>query len=135
MATTAAIGYGATLTGATHTSQGQILRLSFPSVTVDDVDVSNMGATGAAREFLPGLIDYGTIDMDLVFEGAEWAALHTSLAARLAEAWTLTVPDGTATSVMAVSGYINSMGGEAPLGDKLTASITIKCTGVCSYTA
>jgi len=135
MATIAAVGHGATFGYTGHTAVAQMTRISFPSTTVDDVEVSSMDSTSAAREYLPGMIDYGTIDMDLVFEGSEWTTLHTALLSRTATTWTLTVPDGTATSIMAVSGYLNSLGGEAPLGEALTASATIKCTGVASFTA
>ena len=132
--TTAAVGYGATLTGATHTTCGQVDRLAFSGVTVDDVEVSHAGSTGAAKEFIPGMIDYGTMEMDLVFEGVEFDVLLATLAARTPQVWTITLADaGSAT--YSANGYINSLSVDAPHGDKISASVGIKCTGVGVFSA
>lgn len=133
--TTAAAGYGATLTSSSVTVT-QMTRVAFSGLAVTDVEVSNMSSTGAAKEFVPGMIDYGTIEADLMFEGAMSAAVGTQIAARDAtETWTLTVPDGTATTTFACAGYINSFNMDAPQDDAVTGTISIKCTGVGTFTA
>ena len=132
--TTAAVGYGSTLTGATTGAVAQVDRVAFSGVTVDDAETSHAGSTGAAKEFIPGMIDYGTIDADLVFEGVEMAAQFTNLAYRAAETWTLVLKDGTATATYSTSGYINSISLDAPHGDKITGNVGIKCTGVAVFT-
>ncbi len=121
-------GFGATLAGTTTTSVGQLRNISFPGLSVDDVDISNMDSPDAYKEFVAGMIDGGTVEFEGVWEVTDMAALYATAKSRVAEIWTITFPDsGTATFTF--TGYINSLGGSIPYDGEITMNGAIKITG------
>lgn len=133
------IGNGVTLKGQSSLTSGidEVIRIGFPDIDVEDIDISSMGIDTnvvAYRSFVPGLIDGGSIEVDLLYVPANAQALLAAVAST-PETWTITIPAvGTsATATFAVEGYIKGLGGDIPRGDKIAQTVTIKTSGVPTF--
>ena len=140
MTTQAAIGYGAILelwNGSAFAEIGEVTSLTPPNLSVDAVDATHMESEGAAKESIAGLIDYGEIkvEMNLVADSASDDLIRTLMVARGLVPWRITLPPLTdsPSHVLAGDGILTGYETEAPLDDKMTATLTIKVSGVVSY--
>ena len=127
-------GHGITLTGGTVGAVGNIISISGPDQSRDSIDISTMDSTSKAREFIAGLWDAGEVSVELNYDGTNVAtanSLSTAFQLGTAETWTIVFPD---TSTWAASGFITSLGHAIPHDDKVTQSLTIKFTGVATFT-
>lgn len=129
-------GNGATLTGQSNLTSGiaEIRRIGFPDLAVDDIDVTSMGTSTTPtthRSFVPGLIDPGRIEVDLLYAPGNHSSVLAAVAAT-PETWTILLPAvGTSpTSSYATKGYISGISGDIPQGSEIVHTITIKCSGV-----
>ncbi len=126
-------GHGTTLTGGSTGLIGNVISMSGPSQVRDSLDISTMDSTSKFREFISGMIDAGEVTFDVNYDGAAGGTandLNTALTAAT-ETWTIAFPD---TSTWACSGFITGLGFADPFDDKITQSVTIKFTGVPTYT-
>jgi predicted secreted protein len=121
----AKLGCGATLTGSVNGAFAEIMSINLPDQKRDDIDVTTMDSTDMWREFIPGLKDAGSLTMQLLFEKANYSKVQTAFAGN-PETWTIGIPDG---STFSCSGYLNANGGEIPLDEKITQSVTLKLSG------
>jgi len=143
MAADATKGYGAvlyygdssTVAGSTTwTAVAQVRDITLPTVEADDIDVTNQDSTGGAREYIPGLIEGGECEFELLFKKSAVTAVYALLATQ--KGWRVTVNDhATADSKWEFDGYVKSFGGEIPLEDPVMCSVTIKVTGKPAFTA
>ncbi len=124
------IGHGTTLSGATTGTIAQIVSMKLPDQKADDIDITTMESVGKWREFMAGLKDAGALTLQLLYEKANYNIVLGALGGA-AEVWTITFPDG---SSFACSGYINANGGDDPLDDKITQSVTFKLSGEPTFT-
>lgn len=129
-ASTGRVGYAATLTGGA--TVGQLTRISFPTASVSDIDISNMDSDSAAMEFLPGLIDTGTVDAEVIYETTAYAAMHAEFVSRASVVWTLAIGDGFDLTFTA---YINALSGDDNVNEGITATMSLKVTGLAVYAA
>ena len=118
-------GYGTTLSGATTGVIGNIRSLSLGGITADDIEVTTNDSTNSWKEFIAGLKDAGDLTLDLIYEKVDTNTILNALGSTV-EVWTITLPDD---SVFTISGYINNLGVEMPMGDAITSSMTLKLTG------
>jgi predicted secreted protein len=123
-------GHGTTLSGATTGAIAQIISVGLPDQKVDDLDVTTMASANKWREFIPGLKDAGTIQLQLLYEKANYQKVQNILGAT-PEVWTITLPDG---STFVSTAYINANGGDSPMEDKVTQSVTMKLSGEPTFT-
>lgn len=134
MAASKTIGFGVTLAGATTGTIGQILSVEISGMKCDFVDTTAADNASSCRTFLPTIIDPGEITFECNHDGsAEGTAndLHAAVLAKRVEAWTATFPD---TSSWACSGFITNFSIKNDVEGKVTSSVTIKCSGVPTYT-
>ena len=130
VASTGTVGYAATLTGGA--SVGQLTRISFPSSSIADIDISNMDSDNAAMEFIPGLIDSGTVDVEVVYNTTAYTAIHAEFISRASVVWRMAIGDGFDLTFTA---YINALGGDDNLNETVTTTMSLKVTGVPVYAA
>ena len=134
------IGYGSTLTVGTGTSTtvvGQIDSMDMPSIEVGEADISTMDSEEKWSSFVAGLKNAGEIGGNLVFKGSEMATLQGWVGGA-GNTWSIRINDATATancSKFACVGFLKSVGGSVPRGDKVTATFKIKLSGKPSFTA
>lgn len=110
------------------TSLAQVRNISGPSMSVDTIDVTTHDSTNAAREFIAGLIDGGTVDLDLVFDpdSVTQAALRDDLEDRVNEQWFQIVwPDAT-SSYVTFRAIVAGLTTSAPHDGSLDASASLK---------
>lgn len=121
----ATVGTGSTLSFGTNTTfLPELLSVEFSGRGREAINSSHMG-TSSAHTFIPAsLVDNGTITATFHHDGTDDFATMISSAAE-----DVTVKWGAAAVSWACSGFVTEVSAQAPLEDKMTASITIKCTG------
>ena len=137
MSTSARMGYGTlfkTGNGASpevFTTLAETTSITLPAMARDTIEATHNESGGAWREFIAGLKDGGEISLELNFVPGGSAAL--ALTAEMDLDGTLAVknrqilfPDG---SYFSFSGILTSFEPDAPLDDKMAASVTFKVSG------
>lgn len=126
------IGYGSlfeisTDGGSTWDSPGEVNSLTPPAFAVDAIDVTHMQSVNGTREFIPGLMDPGEASVEMNFKpGSEGEALILSVLRTKIKA-RCTFPAGeTVTFDAIITGYAPAV----PMDDKMTATLTVKVSGV-----
>lgn len=147
----AIIGHGAALTvndGTSTTTVGNIISISGPNETRDSIDVSTMDSASKQREFLAGMLDAGELTAELNYDGTALGTAHLLHVLRTTEltysgttpsqTWKLQFYDRANTnqthSHWQSAGFITSLGHTVSFDDKVTESVTIKFSGVPTYT-
>ncbi len=126
------IGIGTTLVGQATGAILKIVGLNHGYGTVDRIDSTDMASPNNTKEYELGLNEPGELKLDVKYEKANHKKLVDAKAARLAESWTATYPDGS-TDVF--TAYIAAIESAIPVADKMTASITFQKTGATAFTA
>lgn len=141
MSTQARIGYGtlfASGNGASpevFTTLGEVTNITPPGWSRDTVDATNEQSPGAHREFIAGLADAGevAIDINYVPGGAAAASIEAEKALTgpsAAITRRITFPDG---SYLTFVGILSGAEPDAPIDDKMSASLTFKVSGVPTF--
>ena len=129
--------YGSELYKGTNTGTkyAQVVSIGGPSMSLDTIDVTSHDSTSAWEEVVGGILRSGEVVLEIVYDPAH--ATHKNAAgglladfiARTAIVFTLIFSD-TATTEWTFSGFITAFEPSAPVDGALTASVTIKPTGV-----
>ena len=125
----ATVGTGATITFSTGFF-AEILAINSADWSREVIETTHMGTT-TARTFTPStLYDSGTFSVELLMVPGTTPVTPMTAAA---ETVTVTFPDvGTAT--YAASGFMTEFSYSIPLGDRITATASIKFTGAITVT-
>lgn len=137
MSTEARIGYGTlfkTGNGASpeaFTTLAEVTNITPPNMSRDSVDATHELSPNAWREFIAGLKDGGEVSLELNFVpgGASAAALMDELNLEPEDApknRQIVFKDG---SIMTFRAFLTAFEPEAPIDDKMAASVTFKVTG------
>ena len=130
-ASTGTVGYNASLVASGGPTIAQLTRVSFPGSSISDIDITNMDSDDAAMEFLPGLIDGGTVDVEAVHNTSTHNAVESEFTARTRRTWTITLSD---THTLAFTGYMNALSGDDNINEGVTMSMSLKVSGLITYT-
>lgn len=133
MTTQARIGYGSLFkigNGATpevFTTVAEVTGIKPPNFARDAIDATHEESPGSFREFIPGLSDAGEISFDVNFVPGS-ASTVILLAERTAAAGNkkIVFPNG---ETLSFSAFMTGFEPDAPLDDKMSASVTYKVTG------
>lgn len=106
MATTGNIGYGVTFTWHAIVV-GEVTRIGSVSLTISKIDATTLATTDEYKEYLPGLIDPGDVEIEgwLDPDDAGQTALLTDLNARTEQDWIITFPTSISSAVWNGKGY------------------------------
>lgn len=105
----------------------EIIDFTWSGISRESIETTHFATTGA-RAFVPGtLYDAGELQVEILFD-PEVSPL-TALAAA-AETVTVTYADAAPASTMAASGFMTGFEIAAPLEDRMTATATLKLTGI-----
>ncbi|MFZ5719201.1 MAG: phage tail tube protein [Pseudomonadota bacterium] len=112
-----------------YTELAEITNITPPSATINDVEVTHMKSPGRAREFKPGLTDYGTATFEM-----NWipgSATETFILAWRAAGETRSVrlTYGDTLEVDTFPAYPQSWERGAQIGEKMSGSLTVKVAG------
>ena len=145
MASQAIAGYGTLLkrgasasgsnNDASYATLGEVKNISGPSTQTSTIDVTthSSAASGNYREFIPSLIDPGTIEVDMnwVHADATHKLIWTDLQNRTKRDWRIVVPPtaSAATCNMDFAAYVVGMPKEFPTDDVISSKISLRITG------
>lgn len=107
----------------------QISSLSGPSLAADTVDVTTHDSTDAWEEVAVTILRTGELSLELVYDPAIHNALIALYESKAAESYELQFPDDSYTAFI-FDAYITAFEPSAPVDGALTASMTVKITGV-----
>ena len=114
----------------------EVIEIEGPGFKVTSVDLSNLNSPSHAREFRAGFTDAGEITLKLTFTQSAYITLLSYLNYSL-QAWQITLPlVGSQSTAAKVTGYghISSLGQAIPEDDRITNDVTIKVSGMPSFT-
>lgn len=118
-----------------YSTLGEVKNISGPSTEVSTIDVTthSSAAAGNYREFIPSLIDPGTIEVDLnwVHSDTTHKDLWTDLQQRTKRDFQIVVPPTAAgaTCNMNFQAYVTGMPKEFPTDDVVSAKLSLRITG------
>lgn len=127
-ATQTSIGYGSSLK-LEAVVVAEVYEINGPSIEGSDVEATHMDSPSGYREYIPGLLDPGAVDITLNYTKAQCAALIAVF--RQKKNWTITYPDA---STWTFTGYLNAFGPSDPVDDRMTIAVTIKLAGAPTFT-
>ncbi len=122
------------------TALGNIISIGGPELSRDGLDISTMDSASKYREFLPGMIDAGEVTIELNYDGTAGGTanlLSEYLASSVNTAIIIRFGDHATPSSEShwdCLGSITALGNAIPFDDKVTQSVTIKLSGVATYT-
>lgn len=132
------IGYGITLSvsdaspAVTPTNViGGVTGFTPPSATRDIIDVTSSDSADFAREFIAGLIDYGEAGAEIIWDLGTTSdtLLRSLLIERTPRTWEASFAQYTPARTITFEAFLTGYEPDAPMEDKMTASITLKVTG------
>ena len=139
-------GGGATLGYATLNSSGaaavavaDVISIGIPGMKINMLDVTVMSSPSLWKEFVAGLADAGSLDVELMYGagGAAFSTLLTLFKSKAMYLWDITLPDKVTTlgSVFSCDGVMESLSQAIPHDNKVTQRLSIKLSGVPSFVA
>jgi predicted secreted protein len=142
MATEVGIGLGAEFwldsAGDVLTQLGEIISVTPPQSTVEDVEATHMASPDRRREWVAGLIDdgEGSFEMNYVPGSDTDILIRAALSDGVTRDYKIVLPvaDGSTweiTGDCVVKGYERSV----PIDDRMTATLTVRFTGASSEAA
>ena len=138
------VGTGASIAFGTTSWEAEVTSINGTDITRSTHDTSHLG-TSIWRTKMPGdLIDPGGLDVDVLFDGAQFAGAtseqYVSPITATAETITVTFPWGISTNTalttgMSVSGtgFVESWSWGVSLEDLMTASLHIQFSGATQW--
>lgn len=124
------LSYGSTATGS-WTTIGMVEDIKVPEPEVDDVELTNQDSPNSYKEYIPGLIEGGQGEFDLIYNKTQQSTLYGIVGTL--QYFKIGLPD---SSTMIWHGYLKKLGLEAPVGDKIASNGNIiKVTSKPTFTA
>ena len=124
------------------TAYGNIISFGGPNEAKDAIEISTMDSSTKFREFIPGMMDAGEITCELNYDGSNAGeanklnSLFVSTAST--DIWRVTINDvpsaASSCSYFQSVGFVTSLGHSIPFDDKVTQSLTLKLSGVPTFT-
>ncbi len=109
----------------------QVISFSGPTFQVASIETTNLSDT--AKKYRPGITDSGEMKFELNFDPADagHTGLKTLIETPAVASWQITFPTSPNATTFTFDGFPTGMevGGGGP-EEKVTASLTIKITGV-----
>lgn len=126
-------------TGTNFTTVAEVLDISGPDISREEIDTTSHDIADGFRAFIAGLADGGSVSFDVQYDTS--TATHNENANGLAglslsgatRSWRLIPPPSTKR--WNFSGFVTGFQGSFPVGDKQTASVTVKVSGKPTLTA
>lgn len=127
MAKTKSFGTTISLGG---TAIGSVTSITRSGTERSFADVTNHGSTGGYREFIPTLLDAGTVEVQGLFDDADAGQDLLRGLSDTAASCVITLPN---TKTITVSVFVQSVGESIPFDDAVQFTATLKITGAATY--
>ena len=117
-----------------YTALAEVIGLSGPGLSMDTVEATHTESANAAKEYIAGLIDAGELSIDANFlpANATQTGVISDWQNRTTRNFQIVWPD-TANTTWSFTGFITNFEPASPIEDRMTASITIKLTGIPTF--
>lgn len=123
----AATGFGITITFGTSGFSGEIIDTTPPEMTRESIETSHTETANNRKTFIPAdLGDDGELSFDINFDPDVDPPIDGA-----AETITITFASG---ATWAFSGFMTGYAPAAPIDDRMTATVTVKVSGVITIT-
>ena len=125
--------------GGTFTTVAEVLSISGPTMSRDQIDVTNQDSTGNVREFINGLMDPGeiTFDINYLTENATHDDTTDGLLGVFSSgdsrAWELHLPGPGSGVKYGFNAIVNGFEVGANVEEQLKASVTLKISGSIDF--
>ena len=121
----------------TFTTIAEVTNVTTPSFSRDTIDATHHTSPGGVREFVGSLIDPGEVTVDMNWIPSDPTQDQTTglLKAALdgvARNYQLVIPSSPAVT-WAFKGIVTGFSGSTPMDDKMTASVTMKVSGLPTF--
>lgn len=138
--TEARLGYGTLIqrwSGAAWVTVAEQVTVSGPSLSSDDVEVTNHDSPNSTKEYIPALMDTGEISFNGNFipSNASQQQLLTDQVNRTVSDWRIVLPDAVAEANRtrwSFEGYIKSIDFTYPTPTQMTINATMKLAGTAT---
>lgn len=120
--------------GTSYETIAQVVDLVPPAIARDSVEATAHDSPEAWREFIKGLKDGGEVTLTIQWDPALGShsganGLYSDLGEDVTiPSWRITFPDAD-TTTLTFDGFLTAFPIVTPLGDIMTADITLKVTG------
>jgi len=110
---------------------GELTDISGPSFSKDDIEVTNHSSAGGYKEFIGGLIDAGSIDLEMngYFNNITASKALIELTAQTTATIAIYDVGHTEYILFVANGYLNSFDVSNPVDDKVSMSASFKISG------
>lgn len=143
MTTEAALGYGTLLqrwSGAAWVTTAEQVNVNGPSLSSDDVEVTNHDSPNSTKEYIPALLDTGEISFDGNFipSNASQQQLLADQVARTVSDWRIVLPDAVLLAnrtKWTFEGYIKTLDFSYPTPTQMTISGSMKLAGAATLSS
>ena len=122
---------------ATFVDLKEILSGTLPDISKDTPDVSHAESPAHAREFIAGFLDYGEITIELNYVQDDYVLLLDAMKLDVTNNYKVILDDPNFTVLSptwAFAAHVTGLSGGVPTDDKVTTSVTLKITGVVTFT-
>ncbi len=115
----------------------EILSGSLPDISKDTPDVSHAESPGHARESIAGFLDYGEVTFELNYVQADYVLLLDAMKLDTTTNFKIILDDPNmdlTSPEWAFAAHVTGLSGAVPTDDKVATSVTLKITGVATFT-
>lgn len=117
----------------TFTTIAEVQDISGPSFSLDTAEVTSHGSTGGWKEYIGTLLDGGEVSFDINFLPTETthgyaSGLLKDMVNKTVRNFQIVFPDAASTT-WTFAALITGFETSEPVGDQLSASVTLKITG------
>jgi predicted secreted protein len=131
--------------GGAWVSMGEVLSVTPPTNAMGTIDITNHGTTDYFREFLPGMVDPGTVTFTANYitstvassDSREWCEnlITDIMAARTKIPWRFYLSGTSTQNAWQGSGYITNYQLITPNDQAVSYSVSLKVTGKPTFSA
>ena len=116
------------------TAIAEINSIDGPNKSRATIDVTSLDSTGGYREFIASFRDAGQVTLTMNFTRDGYDEMNDDFEASVSRNYQIVLSDTGATT-FDFAAFVTDLGMAVPFEDKVTASVTLKISGVVTMTS
>ena len=118
-----------------YTKVAEILSISGPEVTAEEIDVTSLDSTGGFKEYITGLKDGGTVSLEAnwIKGNAQQLSMRDAVASGASQNLQIAFADSPQT-IATFTGKVTSFGMGADPTSQLKANFSVRISGSITWT-
>jgi hypothetical protein len=118
------------LLDGTYQDVATVTSISGPSMSIGEIDITTLGSsTDMVKDYLPGFIDPGTIQLEALYDRSQCAALYATR--RTERTWRILFTDGSRWDF---TGFWSAFSSDASIDEAVGMPFTIRLTSLPTFT-